>query len=98
MHKTNSIIMKAPRMSIFETAANLAALSLHPLLGARSKSECSGDGGAAFRHADQMDFRANHRPRPSRNSLSSPEGVQQRDASGVDIRSKAGWRAREDRA
>src|SRR5437762_3212312 len=53
-------------------AENFAALSLHPLRGAQSKSQCSSDGGGPFRHSDQMDFRANHRPRPGRNSLSSP--------------------------
>src|SRR5438876_333216 len=66
-------------------AKNPPALSLHPLSGERHRSQHCGDGSAPFRDSDLMDLRANHRSQQARNSFSSSESLDKRDARGLDI-------------
>ena len=66
MHKTNSILMQAPKIAIFEAAANLellaknlSTLPLHPFSRAGTRSQHGDHGGDAFRHSDLLDIGAN---------------------------------------
>src|SRR5204863_8385003 len=59
-------------------AKNSTALSLHPIPGARGRSQRCGDGCAAFGYSDLMDIRANDRSRQLRNPFSSSESLDQR--------------------
>src|SRR6266536_287471 len=77
-------------------AKNPPALSLHPLSGARHRSQHCGDGSAAFRDPDLVDVRANYRSRPPGNSFSPSKGVDKRNACGLDVFCPTKWRARND--
>ena len=77
MHRVNSILMHAPKMMIFETAANL---ELWPkilphyryirFLERGHDRNLVDHGSHAFRHSNFLDLGANHRPRPSSKFIS----------------------------
>ena len=103
MHRVNSILMQAPKIMIFETAANL---ELWPKILPHYRYIRFLERGTdrnlvvmaahAFRHSDLLDLGANHRPRQVRNSFSSFESLDKRNARRLDIFRKRRWCARGD--